>query len=76
MPPVGMAGGNLDAEISTGINCSVAKEDASFSPFSHEVVILAGSKYEEEAFSREAGVCLGLVLGDSTSMSDGAIFFL
>lgn len=60
VPPLGIGAGNLDAETSARIMCSVAKEHASSAPFPHEVVILAGSDYEEEAFLREAGRAFGV----------------
>ena len=60
VPPLGTGAGNLDAETSARIMCAVIKEHSLVAPFPREVIILAGSDYEEEAFSREAGRAFGV----------------
>ncbi len=54
VPPLGVGAGNLDAETSARIMCSVAKKHSLSHSFPQEVVILAGNDYEEEVFAREA----------------------
>ena len=60
VPPIGIGAGNLEAEASARVMCAVAQEHATSAPNPSEVVVLAGSAYEEEVFSREAAQRFGV----------------
>lgn len=52
--PLGVGAGNLDAEASARIMCSVAREHVGSASFPSEIVILASSAYEANAFTHAA----------------------
>jgi O-acetyl-ADP-ribose deacetylase (regulator of RNase III) len=65
LAPLGIGGGNLDAEVSARVVCSALSEHRSRSPFPREVSIVVANAYEEEAFSREvARIFPGAVEGE------------
>ena len=53
VPPLGVGAGNLDAEASARVMCSVLEEHRAGSPAPSEVLFLASNDYEEEAFAGE-----------------------
>jgi O-acetyl-ADP-ribose deacetylase (regulator of RNase III) len=54
VPPLGIGAGNLDAETSARIMVSVAADHRREHASPSEILILAGSDYEEEVFRGEA----------------------
>ncbi|MSR21986.1 MAG: hypothetical protein EXR92_00260 [Gemmatimonadetes bacterium] len=52
-PPLGIGAGNLDAEVSARVMCSILREHAKRFPYPKEVVIAVANAYEEEAFLGE-----------------------
>ncbi len=53
MPPLGIGAGNLDAEVSARVMCSVLRDHSARFPFPEEVVIAVANAYEGEAFAGE-----------------------
>lgn len=53
VPPLGIGAGNLDAEVSARVMCSVLEAHRTRSSSPREVVFLASNEYEEETFSGE-----------------------
>jgi serine/threonine-protein kinase len=53
VPPLGVGAGNLDAEISARVMCSVLEAHRARSPSPLDVVFLASNDYEEEVFAGE-----------------------
>jgi O-acetyl-ADP-ribose deacetylase (regulator of RNase III) len=53
VPPLGVGAGNLDAEVSARVMCSVLEAHRAGSESPVDVVFLASNDYEEEAFAGE-----------------------
>jgi len=53
MPPLGIGAGNLDAEVSARVMCSVLRDHSARFAFPKDVVIAVANAYEEEAFTNE-----------------------
>lgn len=53
LAPLGTGGGNLDAEVSARVMCSLLVDHLERSPYPGEITLVASNPYEEEAFSRE-----------------------
>ncbi len=60
VPPLGIGAGNLDVETSARIMCGLVREHARSASLPTEVVILAGSEYEEAAFLPEVARAPGI----------------
>lgn len=53
LAPLGIGGGNLDAEVAAQVMCAVLRDHRARSPFPREITVVASNAYEEEAFTRE-----------------------
>lgn len=53
VPPLGVGAGNLDAEVSARVMCSVLEAHRAGSPSPREILFLASNDYEENALSGE-----------------------
>jgi O-acetyl-ADP-ribose deacetylase (regulator of RNase III) len=53
LAPLGVGAGNLDAEVSAEVMCSVLWEHRSRAAYPKEITLVVSNAYEEEAFSRE-----------------------
>lgn len=51
--PLGTGGGNLDAEVSAQVMCTVLREHRAKSVFPREITFVVSNAYEEDAFTRE-----------------------
>lgn len=60
VPPLGTGAGHLEMEVSARVMCTLTKEHAFLAPHPAEVVVLAGSAYEEEVFSGEVVRAFGV----------------
>jgi len=70
LAPLGVGGGNLDAEVSAQVMCAVLREHRSRAAFPREITLIVSNSYEEEAFSVEVARVFGEAEGDEPE--DGA----
>ncbi len=54
VPPLGIGAGNLNAEASARVMCEVAREHSRSASLPREIILIVGSDYEEDVFSRES----------------------
>ena len=53
VPPLGVGGGNLDAEDSARVMCAVLRDHGFAAAFPRQVTLVVSNDYEEEAFTLE-----------------------